>query len=163
MKKIDNARDAFLLKIQCLYDIEKQLEKALPKLAKASTDPELKQGFIDHLKETKEHSVRLEQIFVLLDTTPKKQKCGGIRGIVTDGEWTLAVKSSDVVKDTLLAGLARYAEHYEMAGYQSAIMYAEFLGMESTVELLTQTLSEEERADVLLGEAMKQLLKKSQS
>ena len=155
MTKITNGSKAFLIKIQSLYDIEKQLEKALPKMAKASTDPELIEGFLTHLEETKVHSERLEQIFEMMDASPKKTKCEGIRGIVEDGTWVMEAEASPALKDSMIAGAARYAEHYEMAGYMSAIEEATALGFDDAVELLTLTLGEEQQADKNLTRAQK--------
>ena len=155
MTKIIDGTKAFFIKIQSLYDIEKQLEKALPKLAKASTDPELIEGFLAHLEETKVHSERLEKIFEMLDVSPKKMKCEGIRGIVEDGVWVTEVDAPESLKDSMIAGAARYAEHYEMAGYISAIEEAAALGLDDAVELLTLTLTEEQQADKTLQRAQK--------
>jgi ferritin-like metal-binding protein YciE len=155
MPKITDTTKVFLTKIQALYDIEKQLEKALPKLAKAATNPDLKEGFMEHLEETKEHSVRLERIFKMLEEKPKKLKVEGIRGIVADGEWVAKeVDTTDPIHDAMLAAAARYAEHYEMAGYLSAIAEANSLGMTDAAVLLTATLNEEIAADEKLSHAL---------
>ena len=162
MKKINTATEVFVTKLQTLYDIEKQLEKALPLLAKAASDPELTKGFLEHLEETKNHSVRLEQIFTILDEPIQKLKCEGIRGIVEDGSWVIKSKAPENLKDAMLASAARYAEHYEMAGYMSAILEAEILGLTEVVELLNDTLQEEQTADEKLELAMQTNFKKSQ-
>ena len=156
MKKIQNTQEAFVLKIQSLYDIEKQLEKALPKLAKASSNQELKNGFLSHLEETKGHSERLEKIFEIIGEKPKKEKCEGIRGIIQDGDWVTKVNSTNELKDSMIAAAARYAEHYEMAGYMCAIKMAEELGMSEAADLLSQTLVEEEAADEKLANALEE-------
>ncbi len=153
MKKINDTESAFVIKIQALYDIERQLEKALPKLAKASTDPVLKKGFLSHLEETKEHSMRLEKIFSLLEEKPKKVTCEGIKGIIKDGDWVAKLDAPSALKDSMLASAARYAEHYEMAGYMGAIEEAQNLGLDDAVELLEMTLEEEVAADEKLAEA----------
>jgi ferritin-like metal-binding protein YciE len=163
MAKITDATKAFTLKIQSLYDVEKQLEKALPKMAKASTDPELAEGFLAHLEETKGHSERLELIFEMLDASPKKTKSEGIRGIIEDGSWIIEEATApDEIRDSMIAGAARYAEHYEMAGYMNAIEEAKLLGLTEVVELLSATLKEEENADKILAGAMKKALKAAQ-
>jgi ferritin-like metal-binding protein YciE len=154
MKKITEQKDVLVVKLQALYDVEKELEKALPKLAKAATDPELTQSFTDHLEETKNHAVRLEQIFEMLGEKPAKNKIEGIRGIVEDGTSVAKINSSTQLKDTMLASAARYAEHYEIAGYMSAILEAEKLGLLQIQELLNQTLDEEKNADKKLEAAM---------
>ncbi|MDB4984695.1 MAG: hypothetical protein JWM20_874 [Patescibacteria group bacterium] len=162
MKTITTPTKAFTLKIQALYDIEKQLEKALPKLAKASSDPELAHGFLDHLEETKNHSARLDQIFEILGTSSRKTTCEGIRGIIEDGQWATKQEAPDTIKDSMIAGAARYAEHYEMAGYMTAIEEAKALGLTDAAKLLSETLAEEEHADKVLTAAMKKSLKAAQ-
>jgi ferritin-like metal-binding protein YciE len=155
MPKIPDLTKVFSTKIQALYDIEKQLEKALPKLAKASTNPMLKEGFMEHLEETRVHSERLERIFKMLEMAPKKLKVEGIRGIIADGEWVIKeVETSDPIKDAMIAAAARYAEHYEMAGYLSAIAQANELGYTDAAVLLTATLNEEMAADEKLADAI---------
>ncbi|HEY0908472.1 MAG TPA: DUF892 family protein [Candidatus Paceibacterota bacterium] len=161
MKKIQDPAQAFLMKIQALYDIEKQLEKALPKMAKAAKDEGFQDAFLSHLEETKEHSKRLEGIFKMLGVAPKKLSCDGIRGIVEDTKWTIEQDATPALKDAMIASAARYAEHYEMAGYMSAIAQARFLGMVDAAALLTETLAEEQAADKVLDGAMKAALKEA--
>lgn len=158
MTKIITPTDVFMLKLQALYDIEQQLEKALPKMAKAATDPELADGFMTHLEETKGHIDRLEQIFGMLDAKPKKTASEGIRGIIEDGTWVIQSDAPAAIKDSMLASAARYAEHYEMAGYLSAIEEAGYLEFTDAVDLLTATLSEEQIADTKLAAALKKNL-----
>ena len=155
MAKINTSNEAFVTKLQALYDIEGALVKALPKLEKAASDPNLKEGFRLHLSETENHVERLEQIFEILDSSPKKLKCEGIRGIIEDGEWVIKSSAPVPIKDAMIASAARYAEHYEMAGYLSAIDHAEMLGLNDAVALLQETLKEEEAADLKLKMAMR--------
>jgi len=157
MTKVNNLQKALLIKIQTLYDIEIQLEKALPKMAKAVSDPVLEEGFQLHLKETVEHKNRLERIFKILNTKPSKTKCEGIRGIIEDTGWVMKLDADDEVKDVMIASSARYVEHYEMAGYQAAIIKAQMLKMPDVVEILSQTLLEEESADQSLTMGMKNI------
>jgi ferritin-like metal-binding protein YciE len=160
MHKIIDAQDSFLMKLQALYDIENELAKALPKLAKAAKDPELSEGFRAHLEETKEHTVRLERIFMMLGIKPKKARSEGIRGIIEDGAWVIhQVERSGPLKDAMLAGAARYAEHHEMAGYMTAIEEARFMEMGEIEGMLMQTLAEEEAADRKLERAIKRSLR----
>jgi len=146
-------KDLLIQKVAALYDIEHVLVKALPKMAKAATDPDVKNGFLSHLEETKTHIKRLETIFKLLEAKPKKLKCEGIRGIVTDGEWSIEHLDKGTVLDVGIIRAAEYAEHYEMAGYIAAIDWAKTLGMTEVVELLKQTLEEEKTADDTLRKA----------
>lgn len=154
MPKIIDPIKAFVVKLQSLYDVEKALERALPKMEKAATHPDLKQGFRRHLAETKVHGERLERLFEALDVAPRKLKTEGIRGIIEDAAWVTKVDASAPVKDAMLASAARYAEHYEMAGYLSAIAQANALGMTEAVIMLTKTLNEEMATDETLAAAM---------
>lgn len=155
--KTPNLKDLLIQKLQALYDIEQELVKALPKLAKAATDSELKKAFSDHLKETKNHAKRLEEAFGILGIRPKKLKCEGIRGIAEDAAWVIKNVKGEEALDTNLAAAARYAEHYEMAGYLAAKGWAEALDESYIEELLTSTLEEEENADEALEEISKTL------
>ncbi len=140
-------QDLFLVKIQALYDIENELIKALPKMAKAASDEELKAGFEEHLEQTKEHAKRLEHVFEILGEKPKKLKCEGVRGIIADGEWVVKNVPNAEALDANLIAAAQYAEMYEMAGYGSAKEWAHVLGLTEAEELLAQTLGEEEDTD----------------
>lgn len=154
MKKITEQKEVLLLKLQTLYDIEHELEKSLPKLAKAATDPELTNAFSTHYKETKNHIKRLEEIFELMGEKPEKEKSVGIRGIAEDSQELSKLNTSTQYKDTILASSARFAEHFEIAGYTSAILEAEQLGLGNVVDLLQQTLQEEMNADKALETSM---------
>jgi ferritin-like metal-binding protein YciE len=159
--KIDTLLDLFTFKIMCLYDIETQIIKALPKMAKAATNEELAAAFENHLEETKAQAERLEAIFEELDVKPKKVKVEAIRGLVADTEWVIKEKPSPELLDTLLVSSARYVEHYEMAGYLSAIAWAESLGLTKALELLEETLEEEKKADALLSESQTAIIEKA--
>ena len=159
MAAITKKDGVLLLKLQALYDIEKTLEKALPKLAKASFDKGLRAGFESHLQETKGHVKRLEAIFKEMDAKPKTEKSEGIRGIVADSEWVMKNQPSGLLRDAMLAAGARYAEHYEMAGYMSAIEEAKVLKMPKVAQALQANLKEEVAADKILAGAVKAALK----
>jgi ferritin-like metal-binding protein YciE len=150
--KIENLRDLFMVKIMSLYDIETQLVKALPKMTKAASNEDLKRSLLDHTKETAVHASRLEEIFDMLDMKPKKMKVEAIRGLIEDAEWIIKEKPSAELLDAVLIASARYVEHYEMAGYMSAIEWAELLEMDEAAELLKSTLEEESNADAKLVE-----------
>jgi ferritin-like metal-binding protein YciE len=149
---ISTLHDLLTVKIMALYDIETQIVKALPKMAKAATDPGLKKAFANHLEETEKQVERLEEIFEALGMKAKKMKVEAIRGLIEDTEWCIKEKPSPNLLDALLIASARYVEHYEMAGYLSAITWAEKLDLEETAELLRETLEEEKAADALLEE-----------
>ncbi len=153
MTKIINSKKSFHLKVKTLYDIEKQLENALPKMAEAATDPELKDGFTTHLEETQMHSERLEQIFQLIDAEPERHASAGIKGIIEEGKTIIDADAPSAIKDAMLAGAARSAEHFEMACYLTAIEEAKGLEYDDVVALLTETLEEEEATDEKLSVA----------
>lgn len=144
-------QDLLVLKLKALYDIETQLTKALPKMAAHANDPDLRLGFEHHLKETKEHARRLERAFRLLSVKPSATKVEAIRGLIADAEWIIKQKPGDAALDAMLVAAAGYVEHYEMAGYMSASMWAVRLGHHRVSELLRQTLDEEVKAATKLN------------
>ena len=129
-----------------LYDAEKQLSKALPKMAKASKDQELKEAFTLHLEQTKEQIVRIEQVFELLDKKAKSKPCAAMKGLVEEGQETIQEDASDEMKDAMLIASAQRAEHYEIAAYGTVRTIAETMGNQEVADLLQQTL-DEEKAD----------------
>jgi ferritin-like metal-binding protein YciE len=153
MKKMEemDLNDLLVQKINALYDIENELVKALPKMAKAASNKDLKKGFTDHLAETKNHVRRLEQIHKLLGVRPKKLKAEGIRGLIKDGEWVMKNVKPKEAMDANLVRAAQYVEHYEMAGYMGAIDWASTLGELEVANLLTRTIEEEIAADQKLS------------
>ncbi len=151
MKKV-NLKELLIQKIQALYDIEAQLVKALPKMAKAATDQSLKEAFRDHLAETRTHGERLEQAFKLLQVKPKKLKVEAIRGMIKDSEWVIKnIKPAEALDSNLIRA-AQYVEHYEMAGYMAAIAWATTLEETDVATLLDNTLQEEQNSDKKLAE-----------
>lgn len=144
--------DLLHAKLRALYDIENQIVKALPKLIKAATHPSLKEALKDHLEETRNHVMRLEQIFTTLGERPQKLKAEAIRGLVKDAKWILEnIKPASALDANIIAA-AQYVEHYEMAGYGSAQEWARELELEEVVSLLGETLAEEKAADQKLNE-----------
>jgi len=135
---IDELRD--------LYSAENQLVKALPKMAKGTTSPELKELFTDHLEQTKGHVDRLKQAFEHLGEKPTGEFCKGMEGLVKEGQEQLENDEEGAAKDVCIAGAALRVEHYEIAGYTAAIAIARAMGQDEIVELLTETLHEEEEA-----------------
>jgi ferritin-like metal-binding protein YciE len=150
MKKPMKLIDLFVVKLNALYDIEHVLVKALPKMAKAAKDPELKQSFLLHAQETSDHVKRLEGIYKMIGIKPKKLKCEGIRGIVTDAEWVIANTDGPAL-DANIVRASQYAEHYEMAGYIGAIAWAHALGEVDIAAILNETLQEEKATDEKLA------------
>lgn len=150
--KVKTVERSFELKLQELYDMETQIEKALKKMVKKADTQELKQGFATHLEETKGQIDRLEKAFAAIDEKPKKHRLEGIRGILIDGEIVAETDAEPALKDSMLAGAARSVEHYEMAGYLAAIAQAKLLGEGEVVALLEENLAEEEATDKKLAQ-----------
>ena len=150
--ELDTLKDLYVAELKDLYSAEKQLVKALPKMAKAANDPELQQAFRTHLKETTQHVERLEQICRELGVSPRGKKCVGMEGLIEEGSELIKEDPDPDVLDAGLINKAQHVEHYEMAGYGTVRTYARTLGFESQAELLQQTLDEEGRTDHLLTE-----------
>jgi len=130
-----------------LYSAEKQLMVALPKMAKAASNPTLRQAFLDHLEETKGHVARIEKATQLIDAKPSGKKCKAMEGLIEEGKEVLEFKQKSAVIDALLIGAAQRVEHYEIAAYGTARALAERTGNSDVVELLQQTLDEEGACD----------------
>ena len=139
--------ELLMTKLSVLHDVEKKLIKALPKMAKNSTDPELKAGFEKHLKETEGHLARLDKVFSILDAKPKKITSAAMDGLIEDAEWVIKNVKGSAALDANLIAAAGYVEHYEMAGYVSACEWADLLGYGDIADLLEETLDEEINAD----------------
>jgi len=150
--ELDTLKDLYVDEIKDLYSAEKMLIKALPKMAKAANDDQLKQAFRTHLKETAEHAKRLEQICDELGVSPRGKKCVGMEGLIEEGEELIKENPDPDVLDAGLISKAQHVEHYEMAGYGVVRTYARQLGFENQAELLQQTLNEEGKTDHLLTE-----------
>lgn len=144
--------DGLLLhELRDLYDAERQLTRALPKMADAASHEDLKNAFREHLDETKEHVNRLEQIFDKMDKRQEGKHCEAMEGIIKEGEEIVEEQGEETIKDAALIAAAQRAEHYEISGYGSAATYAGELGMDDVEDLLAETLSEEKAADKKLN------------
>jgi ferritin-like metal-binding protein YciE len=152
MPQTHTLHDVFLDELQDLYDAEKQLSKALPKLAKAARSQELRQAFEHHLEETEGQIERLEQIFESLDEKAKTKKCKGIAGIIEEGEKIMKEDFDGSTKDAALIAGGQRAEHYEIAAYGTLVAWAREMGHTEAADLLEQTLEEEKAADEKLNE-----------
>lgn len=133
--------------LQDMYDAEKQLLKALPKMAKAATSAKLKKGFEKHEKQTEKHVERLETIAQEMGFKPKKVPCVGMEGIVKEGSEVMKMKTEREVMDAALVVAAQKVEHYEIVAYASMVAHAELMGHKNVVKLLKQTLDEEKMTD----------------
>ena len=142
-----NLRDALVEEIKDLYNAEKQLVKALPKMAKGATSEELREALESHLDETEGQVTRLERVFELLGEKPRGKHCAGMAGIVEEGSEKLQEDMEDMVLDACLIASAQKVEHYEIGAYGTAIAWAEALGLNEVSEVLNETLEEEKAAD----------------
>ncbi|PYO50801.1 MAG: ferritin-like domain-containing protein [Gemmatimonadetes bacterium] len=149
--EIDTLKGLYVEELKDLYSAEKQLIKALPKMAKAAKDKQLQQAFRNHLKETEQHVARIEMICQELGVSPRGKKCVGMEGLIEEGS-EMINEANDAALDAGLISKAQHVEHYEMAGYGTVRTYARQLGFENQAELLQQTLDEEGRADQVLTE-----------
>jgi ferritin-like metal-binding protein YciE len=143
--------DAFIDELRDAYDAEKQLTKALPKMAKAASSPELRDAFQVHLEETRGQVERLEEVFASLDEKVKGKHCDGIAGIIEEGKSVMEEDFDDVTMDACLIAGAQRAEHYEMAAYGTLVAWARAMGHEEAAVLLQETLDEEKAADEKLS------------
>ena len=145
-------RELYIDELRDLYSAENQLIKALPKIAKASSSEELRQGFEEHLEQTKGHVQRLEEIFQGLGESPKGKKCAGMEGLIQEGSEAMQEDYEGSVMDAALIGAARRVEHYEMAAYGTVRALAKALNQDDHAELLEATLEEEKETDDKLTE-----------
>ena len=148
--KMATLEDLYMDMLKDLYSAEKQLVKALPKMAKNSQSSDLQRAFQDHLKQTEGHVERIERIFSDMEGSPRGKKCVGMEGIIEEGSELMKENVDPDVLDAGLIAAAQKAEHYEIASYGAARTWAERLGHNSAAQLLQQTLDEE-------GEANKKL------
>jgi ferritin-like metal-binding protein YciE len=153
MPRIDSLDTLLVEQLKDLYDCEKRLTKAIPKLVKASTDGDLSAALQNHLAETEEQVTRLEQAFGMLGQTARGKACAGIKGIIEEADEHVGEDFElDSLRDATIIGAAQRAEHYEIAAYGTAIAHARLLGRDDVGDLLEQTLNEEKAADEKLTE-----------
>jgi ferritin-like metal-binding protein YciE len=146
----ETLKDLYIDELKDLYSAENQLVKALPKMAKAASSPDLRAGFEEHLEQTKNHVQRLETIFQQLGESPKGKKCKGMEGLIEEGSEAIEEYEGELL-DAALIGAAQRVEHYEMAGYGTVSTFAEELGESEHVTLLNETLEEEKETDEKLS------------
>ena len=139
--------DMFVDEIKDLYHAEKQLTKALPKMAKAATHEDLREAFEMHLEETREQVTRLEEVFEALGEKVKAKPCAGMAGILEEGKDTMDEDAEGAVMDAALIAAAQRAEHYEIGAYGTCVEWARLLGLDEVSSLLETTLEEEKAAD----------------
>ena len=148
--EMESLHELYVDELKDLYSAEKQIVKALPKMVKNATNPELKEAFSNHLDETEGHVQRLEKIFQMLGEKAGGKKCKGMEGLIEEAKELLEEDATEEVLDAGLISKAQHVEHYEMAGYGTVRTYAEQLGFSDQAKLLQQTLDEEGKANELL-------------
>ena len=149
---LDSLHDLYVNELKDLYSAENQLLKALPKMAKAATTPDLKAAFEEHLEVTRGQVERLDRVFEGLGVRPKGKKCKAMEGLIEEGKEVMDEEGEDAVIDAALIAAAQRVEHYEMAGYGCVRTFAKLLGYDAAARLLQETLDEEGEADKKLTE-----------
>jgi ferritin-like metal-binding protein YciE len=151
--EIESLRDLYVDQLKDLYSAENQITKALPKVIKKVTSPELKQALEKHLQETVKQVDRLDQIFESMATSPRGKKCVGMEGVLDESKEVMSEKmASPDLMDAALTGGCQKVEHYEISAYGTTRAFAVLLGEDKAVDLLTQTIEEERAADAKLTE-----------
>lgn len=146
-KELNSLDDLLFMELSDLYDAEKRIVAALPKMADAAHAPELKQAFREHLQQSERQASRLEQCFVQLGKSANRETCDAMKGLISEGESIIDATGDPNVKDAALIGAAQRVEHYEIAGYGTARTFAEYLGHADVARLLQMTLEEEGETD----------------
>jgi ferritin-like metal-binding protein YciE len=144
---MESIRELLIEEMADLYDAEKQLVKALPKMAKAASNDQLREAFESHLEQTRGHVERLEQAFQLLEHKAKGKPCAAMKGLIEEGKETIEEDLSDGLLDSAIICAAQKVEHYEIAGYGTLSAWARSLGLDEVAGLLEETLAEEKEAD----------------
>jgi ferritin-like metal-binding protein YciE len=152
MPKLNSLDDLLVHELQDIYNAENQILKALPKMIKAASNPELQAAFEEHLEQTEGQVERLDQVFKLLGVPAKGKKCEGMAGLIEEGKKVMEEDAETSVMDAALIASAQKIEHYEIASYGCVCTYAEMLGYDQVHDLLGQNLEEEEVTDEKLTE-----------
>jgi ferritin-like metal-binding protein YciE len=155
MKKIHSLEDLLEHELRDIYHAEKQLLKALPKLAKAASSEQLRETLERHAKQTEGQISRLEQAFKKLGKSAVAEKCVGMEGLIEEAEDILSDDVDDEVRDAAIIAAAQKTEHYEICAYGTTATWAKMLGFEEVADLLAENLDEEETADELLTDLAK--------
>jgi ferritin-like metal-binding protein YciE len=162
MPKINTLEEAFVDEIRDLYDAEKQLVRALPKMARAASSQELRDAFREHLEVTKGQVGRLGQIFETMGQKARSKPCKGMKGLLEEGQEIISEDTEEHIGDLALIGAAQKVEHYEISGYGTLRTFAQAMGQKEVAQLLDQTLKEEEATDKKLTMIAKGLYKEAQ-
>lgn len=143
--------DLFVHELSDTYSAEKQMTRSLPKMARAASDPQLAQAFLDHLEETRGQVERIDQVVELTGVKLKRIKCVAMEGLIEEGKDLIDEVDKGPVLDVALIGAAQKVEHYEIAGYTALVTLATKLGFKDAVSLLKASLAEEKATDEKLG------------
>ena len=149
---LDSLHDLYVDELKDIHSAERQLLRALPRMAKAAESPELRSAFESHLKETEKQVERLDKIFAELEKKATGKKCKGMEGLIEEGKEMMEEEADPAVMDAALIAAAQRVEHYEIAAYGCVRNYAELLGYAAAARLLQQSLDEEEAADKKLSQ-----------
>lgn len=150
--EVESLQELLIEEMRDIYSAESQLTKAMPRMAKKATSPQLKRAFETHLRETEGQIVRLQKIFEKLGKKPTGKKCAAMEGLLEEGKEMMGEDMDDDVMDAALIAIAQKVEHYEIASYGTVRTWAQACGDEQTARLLQQTLDEEGKTDKLLTE-----------
>jgi ferritin-like metal-binding protein YciE len=144
---VSTMEELLIDELKDIYNAEKQITKALPKMVKAAASEELRDAFQSHLQETEGHVQRLEQVFEILGKAARGKTCHGMQGVLEEGAEVIEEAEKSPLRDAALISAAQRVEHYEMAAYGAVREYARILGQDEIVSLLEETLQEEKAAD----------------
>jgi ferritin-like metal-binding protein YciE len=158
-QEINSVESLLYKELQDMYDMEKQLTKALPKMAKNAASEELRSALEEHLEVTNNQVSRLEQVFELIGEPVKGKSCAGMKGLIEEGKEVMEEEAPEPYSDAALIGAAQRVEHYEIAAYGTARTFAELIGNTEAAQLLQESLDEEKEADDKLTEICESLLR----
>jgi ferritin-like metal-binding protein YciE len=150
--QMESLQDLLVEEMRDLYNAENQLLKAMPRMARKASNPQLKKAFETHMRETEGHVQRLQKIFDKLGKKPTGKKCAAMEGLIEEGKEMMGEDMEEDTMDAALISIAQKVEHYEIASYGTVRTWAEQLGDDQAAKLLQQTLDEEGRTDKLLTE-----------
>lgn len=153
----DTLKDLYVDQLRDLYSAETQLTVVLPEMAQLASDPQLKQGFTQHLEQTRGHLARLEQLFGVLGESPAGKTCAAMQGLVKEGREAAGDNQPGPVLDAALIAAAQRVEHYEIAAYGTVVRFAQVLGLNDQAELLRTTENEEKQTDQQLTQVAEQV------
>ena len=156
-------RELLVNQLRDLYDAEKQLVKALPKMAKAASNSDLKEAFENHLEQTRGHVQRLEEVFNMMGEKARSKPCEAMKGLIEEGKETIEEDFSEPLLDSAIICAAQKVEHYEIAGYGTVIAWARSAGLEDVGDLLEATLNEEKEANETLTEVAQPILDEAEA